>query len=250
MSHSGDAEDGSLATTRWSLVGRARDEDSQGNRPALDELLRRYLPAMRVHLKIRRAGTNEEIEDLLQGFIASKILESKLVATATQSRGTFRTLLLTSLDRYAIDQRRHASAQKRDRAREVSLVKGMQNVADDGADRMVSLEFDIAWVRQILRQSVDRLRTECEAQHRVDLWKLFDGRILRPTLNDAEPVPYEELVAELGFKSPTQAWNALVTVKRMFERTLRSVIREYTHDDKLAEQELKDLCDELCGRAR
>ena len=82
-----------------------------------------------------------------------------------------------------------------------------------------------------------------EREGRTDLWKLFEGRILRPALDGAEPVAYEQLVTELGYKSPSQAWNALVTVKRMFERSLRSVIREYVGDDdeKLVEEEIKDL---------
>jgi DNA-directed RNA polymerase specialized sigma24 family protein len=250
MSNYSEAENRSLPTTRWSLVGRVREESSQGSRPALDELLRRYLPALRVHLEIRRAGTNEEIEDLIQGFIASRILESKLVTTAAQSRGKFRTLLLTSLDRYVIDQRRYASAQKRDGARNISLVQDMPGVPADNSDPAAASEFDVAWVREVLRQTVKSLRTECEAQNRSDLWKLFEARILRPALDDVEPVAYEQLVAELGFKSPTQAWNALVTVKRMFERALRSIVVEYIHDETLAEEELKDLRAVLCRGAR
>jgi RNA polymerase sigma-70 factor (ECF subfamily) len=244
MSDGGGAHEGSFPTTQWALIDRAREEDSQGRRPALDELLRCYWPALRVHLLIRRAGSPDEIDDLLQGFITSRILDSNLVATATPSRGKFRTLLLTSLDRYVIDQRRRASAQKRDRAREVSLVDaGADGLPVDSASPAASHEFDVAWVRQVLRQSVDRLRLECDRQHRIDLWKLFDARILRPAIDDAEPVAYEQLVAELGYKSPSQAWNALVTVKRMFERSLRAVVAEYVGeaDEKVVEQEIEDL---------
>src|SRR5829696_3859701 len=95
-----EANDAEFPTTRWTLIDLVRHEDSRGDRPALDELLRCYWPALRVHLAIRRAGTPDEIDDLLQGFIASRILDANLVATAVPSRGRFRTLLLTSLDRY------------------------------------------------------------------------------------------------------------------------------------------------------
>ena len=75
------------------------------------------------------------------------------------------------------------------------------------------------------------------------MWRLFEGRVLGPTLEDAEPLPYEQLVSELGYRSPSQAWNALVTVKRMFERSLRSVIRDYVGDgdERLIEEEIDDL---------
>src|SRR6188508_2148538 len=118
MREESQARERGFPPTQWSLIGRAREEDSKGKRPALDELLKRYLPALRVHLLIRRAGDEDAIQDLLQGFIASRILESNLIATAAPSRGKFRTLLLTSLDRYVVDQRRRASAQMRDSARE------------------------------------------------------------------------------------------------------------------------------------
>ena len=228
-------------TTQWSLIDRVRNEDSKGNRPALDELLRRYLPALRVHLRIRGAGGEHAVEDLLQGFVRSRILEANLVATASASRGKFRTLLLTSLDRYVIDQRRHASAQIRDGAREVSLSERGLHDLPDNAPPTESVEFDVAWVRQVLEQTVNRVRAECESEHRPDLWKLFDARILRPAIEDVEPIAYERLVAELGFTSPSQAWNALVTVKRMFERALRSVVREYVQDEAHVDAEIRDL---------
>jgi hypothetical protein len=85
------------------------------------------------------------------------------------------------------------------------------------------------------------VRVECERQHRPDLWKLFEARILRPAIDDVEPIAYEQLVAELAFQSPSQAWNALVTVKRMFESALRSVIREYVQDEALVDAEIQDL---------
>jgi RNA polymerase sigma-70 factor (ECF subfamily) len=242
MENSSQARHGGFPTTNWALIDRAREEDSHGERPALDELLRRYLPALRVHLSVRRIGNREEVEDLLQGFITSRILESKLVSTAAPSRGKFRTLLLTSLDRYVIDQRRHAAAQKRSAAREVSLAEAA-DVPEVCSSSEASHEFDVAWVRQVLRQSVDRLRLECESQRRPDLWKLFEARILRPALEGAEPIAYEQIVTELSYESPSHAWNALVTVKRMFKRSLRSVIEEYVGDadESLVEQEIDDL---------
>src|SRR5688572_27950274 len=188
MGGDGDqAQQGSFPTTRWTLIERVRQEDPAGHRPALDELLRRYWPALRVHLTIRRAGTQEEIDDLLQGFIASRILDSKLLATAAPARGKFRTLLSTSLDRYVINQRRHASAQKRGGARAVSLGEAADDVASAFSSPAASHEFDVAWVRQVLRESVYRLRLECEREGRHDLWTLFERRILRPALEGVEP---------------------------------------------------------------
>ena len=49
---------------------------------ALDELLRRYLPPMEAHLVLRRNMQPQDAADLVQDFVANKILERDLVARA------------------------------------------------------------------------------------------------------------------------------------------------------------------------
>ena len=71
--------------------------------------------------------------------------------------------------------------------------------------------------------------------------RVFDGRVLQPTLHDEPPVPYNVLVKELGFVSPAQASNALITANRTFARVLRSVIGDYEADPADVEAELDDL---------
>ena len=56
----------------------------------------------------------------------------------------------------------------------------------------------------------------------MDIWGVFEARVLGPLFQNAEPVPYEQIVARFGFKSPAQASNVLVSARRMFERVLRS----------------------------
>src|SRR5689334_10019220 len=100
-------------STHWSIVETVGREDVHGPRPALAELLRRYLPAFRAHLLKRGRVRGNEIDDLLQSFIASKFLEADLVGAADRSRGKFRTLLLTALDRFVISHHRGQYAEKR-----------------------------------------------------------------------------------------------------------------------------------------
>ena len=57
------------------MVGQT---SSDGQREALGVLLRRYLPALRTFLILDRRLTPERAEDLLQGFVTSKVLESLL----------------------------------------------------------------------------------------------------------------------------------------------------------------------------
>jgi hypothetical protein len=70
---------------------------------------------------------------------------------------------------------------------------------------------------------------------------VFDGRLLRPLVEDAAPVNYEELVRTFGFQSTEQASNALITAKRMFGRQLRFLIGEYAEDAAAVEAEIAEL---------
>jgi RNA polymerase sigma-70 factor (ECF subfamily) len=226
-------DDGAFRTTQWSLVERAGDPSLTRHGPALSELLRSYLPAMRSHLVRRLRIPADQAEDLLQGFIVRKILQYDLIARADKTRGKFRTLLLTSLDNFV---RNELGRPKRESGGgpEVS-----ENVADAGAAAPGD-DFDVPWAQALLGRAIERMRTECARDGRPDVWGVFDARVLGPTLRDEPVMEYADLVQKFGFKSPAQASNVLVTAKRMFERILRALVAEYAQEDEI-EEELNDL---------
>jgi RNA polymerase sigma-70 factor (ECF subfamily) len=222
---------------------------AQTERPVLSELLQRYLPALRAHLLIRRSVPRDQIDDVLQGFISSKVLESDLIGRADRAKGKFRTFLLTALDRYVVSRLRHDLADKRgggenreslDAGSEFSIGTTVE-APTSGADT-----FDVAWARQILRETFARMRAQCETGGRPDVWGVFECRILKPALEGAEAPAYEQVVERFGYRAPTQMWNAVRTGKQMFARLLRSVIAEYADSTDDVEAELRDLY-EICG---
>jgi RNA polymerase sigma-70 factor (ECF subfamily) len=231
------SEDDVFRTTRWSLVQRAAGAALGAGMTlrgeALSELLRRYLPAMRSHLLARMRIPCDRVDDLLQGFIVRKILEYDLLARADQSRGKFRTLLLTSLDNYVRNELAKRSA--RDNAEAVSEDLPSESQHQPGRD------FDVPWARALLGQAIERMHQECIRSARADVWGVFDARILGPTLRDQPPMEYAQLVQRFKLKSPAHASNVLITAKRMFERTLRSLVAEYAEDESDVEAEIADL---------
>jgi hypothetical protein len=78
---------------------------------------------------------------------------------------------------------------------------------------------------------------------------VFEWRVVAPALDDAPPVGYADFVRRLGYATPKAAANALVTAKRRFEQTLRSVLAEYTGDEEELELELAGLGDVLASAA-
>ena len=241
---------GQFPSTHWSCIDRAQGEGAAGPRPALAEVLGRYRPALLRYLVLSRRIDPNDADDLLQGFISSEILERQLVARAQPERGRFRGLLLTALDRYVSRDGRSRRALKRAPERGVSLEDLPAPATPAAGGPSPSEVFDAAWARQVIGQALDGMRQECETSRRPDLWAVFEGRVLAPTLDGAEPVGYEELISRFGLQTPRQASNAVITAKRMFARHIAAVIAQYAGPDAI-EGEVQDLVRALshCGAA-
>lgn len=212
--------------TWWAGVDRARTS-GEGRSEALSQLLIRYWPSLLSHLQGRRGVDADRAEDLLQGFVSSQVLEHELLARADQSKGRFRTFLLTALDRYAANQRR-AEATRRRAIPSAGSADELQPPARGSCQP--GRESIVTWARQTVAEALRQMRIECDANGRPELWGVFEARIVRPMLEGAPAQPYAQLVEHFHFVSTTQAANALVTAKRMFVRVLRSVIGEHEID--------------------
>lgn len=238
---------GRFPTTHWSLVARAGQDSTETKRQALGELLTRYLPALRAHLIHGKRLSPDNADDLLQEFVAAKLLEKELLGRADAELGKFRTFLLTALDRFLIDRFREENARKR------SPGEGRLQVLGDAAGQLPanspSDAFDLAWARNVIDQTVQLMRAECETSERPEIWGVFECRLLNPMLHATEPIEYEELVTRFGLQSPSQASNLLMTAKRMFARVLRSVVGEYARESAEIDTEIRELM-EVLARVR
>lgn len=222
----------------WSMVQRVQaGEQAQA---MLQELLRRYWPPLKAHLVIKKRLKSDEAEDLLQSFVADKILRLGLIERANLSKGRFRSFLLTALDRYLIDDRR-----KR-RVDATSLDEAEFDPA--AAEPAEASAFNTAWAGQLISLATDRMRQECRSSGRGDVWGIFETRCLAPILNQADETSYDELVARFGLQSPAHASNLLITAKRMFKRAMEAVVAEYEPGDAEIREELESL-KEILGQA-
>src|SRR5205814_10361509 len=90
----------SFPKTELPLLKKAMESDSLIRGPALAIVLQRYLPPLKTHLIYRKRLRLEEAEDVLQSFVAEKILEARLLKKMDPARGRFRSWLLTVLGNY------------------------------------------------------------------------------------------------------------------------------------------------------
>jgi RNA polymerase sigma-70 factor (ECF subfamily) len=226
-------------TTHWSLVARAGDVGGEGQRQALAELVKRYMPALRCHLMVRKRMKAQDAEDLVQEFLAAKVIEQGLVGKARRDLGRFRSFLLTALDRFMVSQKRYEQAKKRSAGSDPVSVDEELDAEDPS--QPPDQAFCVEWAQNLLNSALQRMRDECDRTGRADVWGVFEARMLAPTLDGTPVEPYERLVERFNFASPAQASNVLITAKRMFERVVRSAISEYEPDETQIEEEIADL---------
>jgi RNA polymerase sigma factor (sigma-70 family) len=185
----------SFATTRWSLVLRARRPDADGQR-ALDELLAAYWQP--VYVLYRRLGARpQDAEDLTQGLFAHLLARGDL-ATATPERGRFRAFLATCARHWWANERERTTTSKRGgdvRVRSLDAAdaeRWLDGEADAAADP--ALAFDRRWARTVLDRATSRLeRQEQEAGRGTRFAELRDR------LADGDRgEPWSALAARIG----------------------------------------------------
>jgi hypothetical protein len=234
-----------LPSTHWSEIASACHTRQQKGRVALDCLLTRYQTALLAHISFKFRATEDAAQDLLQSFVAEKFLEKELLAQANPARGRFRTFLLNALDRFVISQQRKERAQKRSPEAGFVPLDHLQTKDEPQYLDRPDPRAEAVWAQEVIAAALLNMRRECETSNRMDIWGVFEGRLLSAVLEDSPETGYEELIQRFDFKSPSYAFNALNTAKRMFKRHLQAVIAEYERGDREVEDELRELKERL-----
>ncbi len=229
-----------LPPTRWTMIARAGNRDATTWTDDLGAVAYLYRPVLVQHVISNLHVAPDRAEDLVQSFLHEKLLNQNVVRQASPAKGRFRSFLLKVFSNFVRDQLRQQQALKRGPSS--PDVERLDDHPDlPASDPHAGDSFDVLWARQVLARTVERLREECRATHRPVLWDLFEARVLGPVFDSSAPMPYEELVARFGLRSPSEASNLLITAKRMFARTLYAIVRETVTDDRDVETEIREL---------
>jgi len=100
-----------FATTPWTEVLLAREQDTPGACDALEHLCRLYWYPIYGHIR-QSVPSPQDAEDLTQEFFRL-LIEKNYLGAVDRQRGKFRTFLLVAVNRFVINQRKHASRLKR-----------------------------------------------------------------------------------------------------------------------------------------
>ena len=224
-----------FATTRWTLVQTAGSGESVAADEALEVLCRAYWYPL--YAFVRRQGfSSEDAEDLTQGFFAM-ILERRDLAKLDQSKGRFRSFLLTAMKHFLGNERARRRAIKRGgNALHFSLdweEAESRFEVEDQAQVPPDEMFDREWALALLMRAIDSLRGEYVESGKVER---FDQ--LKPFLDVGKgEVSYQKASEATGMEE-TAVRVAVHRMRKRYRVHLRRQIADTLDDPVMVEDEL------------
>jgi len=197
-----------------------------------------------VYCYLRRKGfDNEKAKDLTQGFFHEVVLGRDLIQKADQSKGRFRTLLLTALSRYLISDREYETARKRipphklvslDLIDPPEFPEPMSRSTPEDA-------FNYAWTSSLVEQVLREVETTCRNQGQAVYWLVFQDRVLRPIMERTNPPSLGEVCQRYGIEDGIKASSMILTVKRRFRATLKKYLRHSVTSNEEEADEFREI---------
>lgn len=224
-----------FATTRWTVVLRARDASDDLGRAALEQLCRAYWRPLRA-FALRAGHKPEDAEDFVQEFFL-RLLSRDGLSGVSPEKGRFRNFLLVAFRNFLADQRDRSQAAKRGGgirplSLSVAASDGDLDAATEPADTATPEQaFEQQWAHTLLHRARARLRAECVATDRLTIYEA-----LGPDDASAAEEPYEQLGPRLGLSVPALKSAAFRLRKRYRELIRAEVAETVTSTDDLEEE--------------
>jgi RNA polymerase sigma-70 factor (ECF subfamily) len=219
-------------TTHWTLLEKIGAGDDKHDRALIGLLLNLYWKP--VYCFLRRKGyDNESAKDLTQDFFHEVVLGRDLIQRADESKGRFRSFLLTALKRYIINVAEARSAQKRiPREKLVSLDRiDPAELPQVTSELSAEASFDYGWTVALLERVLAEVETQCKTDGKAIYWQVFHDRILQPILEGTDPPTVKEICTKYDIANGIKLSNMIVTVKRRIQAALKRHVRNLVTDD-------------------
>lgn len=212
-----------FATTHWSVVLAAVQRESAPALHALETLCRAYWYP--IYAYVRRKGYKpEEAQDLTQEFFAQLIAKDRF-RLADREKGRFRTFLLAMLDYFLAREWSRAHRQKR--GGQFKFVSLDQQTPEERyqlepADlETPERKFLRQWALAVLKQAMNALQKECEANGRAPLFREAKNLIS----GEFHGAAYTQISKNLGMSEGATR----VAVHRLRQRYGELLRREVAH---------------------
>jgi DNA-directed RNA polymerase specialized sigma24 family protein len=243
----GGAKNG-FHTTHWSIIYAARTENEHRQKEIISDITFRYWRP--VYCYLRRKGYHDSTaKDLTQGFFCDIVLSRELIQHADKSKGRFRTLLLTALERYVVSIHRRKSRQKRQPKAGIHQLEAdeLSNLVESNQEMKPEDAFYYTWAADLLDCVLAEVRDEYCCTGRTTLWEVFRLKVLAPIIDNVEAPSYTEICDKCGRQDESKASNMVITVKRRFRAILKRHLRDLVQSDSEVEEELEEIFTILSG---
>lgn len=239
-----EAKGGTFATTHWSLVLAAGQIGSTRAMQALERLCAEYWYPLYAYVR-RKGHSSADAQDLVQDFFA-RLLELNYLRQADPNRGRFRTFLLTSLQRFLINEWQKGTRQKRGGGQPlVSLDEVLAEgrlAREPASDRTPDSVYDRGWATVLLERALSALREEFARAGKLEQYDRLKGFVW----GEQNALPYAVMARELGMSEGA----VKVAVHRMRQRygeLLRAEIAQTVTTPVELEEELRYLASVIRG---
>ncbi len=225
-----------FATTHWSVVLAAADQEKPEAAAALEKLCCTYWYPLYAYIR-RHGHSPEDSRDLTQEFFF-RLLQRNSFAEADRAKGRFRSFLLGALKHFLADEKDKVAAKKRGGGRSMvswEEVGAEERFAAEPADELSPDKlFDRRWALTVLDQATVRLRARYKAEGSLEL---FDVLSCYLTQEMAAP-SYAETAARLGLSEAAVA-SAIFRLRKCYHALVREEVAQTVSDPQ-------DLEDEIC----
>ena len=217
-----------FTTTHWSVVVAAGDSESPDKEEALATLCRTYWSPVYSYLR-RRGKDVAAAEDLTQAFFTI-LLEKKTIKAADQTRGRFRSFLLTSVKNFLTNEWDREQAQKRGGGKtpiplDVVAAEASYKIEpahEDTPERV----FERRWALALLDRVLERLGEEMKRAGHGQRFERLRGYLV----GGAAESSYAEVAAALDL-SESAVKVAVHRMRRRFAALLRDEVA-HTVDER------------------
>jgi RNA polymerase sigma factor (sigma-70 family) len=226
--------DGAFPNTRWTVVLEAQD-DTPGALAAFCQAYWNPLFCFARRMDLRVA----DAEDLTQAFF-TRLLARDLLLQARRERGRLRSFLLKSFSNFIAEESRRQGAQKRGGGQPVLRIDSA------GADARLELEplenttpeleYERAWARQLLRQTLARLESDYAAAGNGALFEALRDMIV----DGSAEKPLQAIADELG-RSEASVRFAAFTLRQRYRAVLRELVADTVAEPDEIDDELAHL---------
>jgi DNA-directed RNA polymerase specialized sigma24 family protein len=238
------APGGVFATTHWSVVLAAREQESRQAADAIEKLCCAYWYPL--YAFVRRQGHKpHDAEDLLQGFF-SRLLEKHCLADVDQAKGRFRSFLLAALKHYLANEWDKAKAVRRGgRVEFVSLEAGRSESRywEEPASGLTPEKlYEQRWACVLLERVMDRLQREFDTAGKGPFFEVLKGFLL----GEDRAHSYADLAAQQGLSEGALKMR-VQRLRLRYQRLLREEIAHTVAGREEVEDEIRYLFNVVSG---